>query len=154
MAEIGFYHLTRMPLEKALPKLLGRVLAQGGRALVLCGGPERLAALDDALWLSADPDWLPHGTPRTGGGQAELQPIWLTTEDAGAEGAPNGARFLFLVDGAESARLAAFDRVLDLFDGNDEAAVAAARRRWAAAKEAGHTLSYWQQGARGWERKA
>ena len=153
MAEIGFYHLTRIPLEKALPKLLGRVLAQGGRAMVLCGGPERLAALDDALWLSADPDWLPHGTPRSGLDPA-LQPIWLTTEDAGAEGAPNGARFLFLLDGAESARLAAFDRVLDLFDGNDGAAVAAARRRWAAAKEAGHVLSYWQQGARGWERKA
>jgi DNA polymerase III subunit chi len=42
---------------------------------------------------------------------------------------------------------------LDLFDGNDEAALAAARRRWAAAKAAGHALSYWQQGARGWEKK-
>ena len=35
LAEIGFYHLTRMPLEQALPRLLGRVLAQQGRALVL-----------------------------------------------------------------------------------------------------------------------
>ena len=69
-------------------------------------------------------------------------------------GAPNGARFLFLVDGAESARLDAFDRVIDLFDGQDEAAVAAARRRWKAAKAAGHALTYWQQGPRGWEKKA
>ncbi|WP_135469508.1 DNA polymerase III subunit chi [Crenalkalicoccus roseus] len=152
MAEIGFYHLTRTPLEQALPRLLGRVLQQQGRALVLCGGEERLAALDAALWLCPDPDWLPHGTPATG--HAELQPIWLTTQDVGEAGAPNGARYLFLVDGAESARLSLFDRVLDLFDGNDEAAVAAARRRWAAAKEAGHALSYWQQGPRGWERKA
>lgn len=152
MAEIGFYHLTRLPLEKALPRLLGRVLAAPGRALVLCGGPERVAALDDALWLSADPDWLPHGTPRTG--QAEHQPIWLTAEDPGAAGAPNGARYLFLVDGAEAASLAAFDRVFDLFDGNDEQAVAAARRRWTAARGAGHALSYWQQGPRGWEKKA
>ena len=68
-------------------------------------------------------------------------------------GAPNGARFLFLLDGAESARLDLFDRVLDLFDGNDEAALAAARRRWGAAKAAGHALSYWQQGPRGWEKK-
>jgi DNA polymerase-3 subunit chi len=152
MAEIGFYHLTRTPLEQALPRLLGRVLQQQGRALVLCGGEERLAALDAALWLCSDPDWLPHGTPATG--HAELQPIWLTTQDVGEAGAPNGARYLFLVDGAESARLSLFDRVLDLFDGNDEAAVAAARRRWAAAREAGHALSYWQQGPRGWERKA
>ena len=44
-------------------------------------------------------------------------------------------------------------RVLDLFDGNDESSLAAARRRWAAAKAAGHALSYWQQGPRGWEKK-
>jgi len=151
VAEIGFYHLTRTPLAQALPRLLGRVMAGGGRAMVLCGGAERVEALDAALWLSSDPDWLPHGTKRSG--NADLQPIWLTEEDAPAEGAPNGARFLFMLDGAESARLDRFERVLDLFDGNDEAALAAARRRWAAAKSAGHALSYWQQGARGWEKK-
>ena len=45
-------------------------------------------------------------------------------------------------------------RVFDLFDGNDEAAVAAARERWKAARAGGHALTYWQQGARGWEKKA
>jgi DNA polymerase-3 subunit chi len=149
MAEIGFYHLTRTPLAQALPKLLGRVLAGGGRALVLCGAAERMEALDAALWTCTEPDWLPHGTPRSG--EADLQPIWLTTEDAPA---PNGARFLVLVDGAESARLADYDRVLDLFDGADAQAVVAARARWAAAKSAGHVLTYWQQGERGWEKKA
>lgn len=148
MTEIGFYHLTRTPLEQALPRLLGRVLAQGGRAVVRGGDAQRLAALDAALWLSADPDWLPHGTPATG--HPELQPIWLTE----ADDAPNGARFLFLVDGADSARLADYDRVLDLFDGQDPEALAAARRRWSAAKSAGHGLAYWQQGERGWEKKA
>ena len=147
MAEIGFYHLTRTPLEQALPRLLGRVLDTGGRAVVLCAGPERLAALDASLWLSQDPDWLPHGTPAVG--NADLQPIWLTTEDA----APNGARFLFLVDGAESTRLDGYDRVFDLFDGNDAGATAAARDRWRRARAAGHALTYWQQGPRGWERK-
>ncbi|MBO1073062.1 DNA polymerase III subunit chi [Roseomonas marmotae] len=148
MTEIGFYHLTRTPMEAALPRLLGRVLSQDGRAVVRVGEPERLAALDTSLWLCADPDWLPHGTPQTG--NADLQPIWLTTEDE----APNGARFLFLVDGADSARLGEYDRVFDLFDGQDEAATAAARRRWSAARAAGHVLTYWQQGARGWEKKA
>jgi DNA polymerase-3 subunit chi len=149
MAEIGFYHLTRTPLDQVLPKLLGRILAQQGRALVLCGSAERVAALDASLWLGSDPDWLPHGSAAAG--QAPHQPIWLTTEDTPP---PNGARFLVLLDGAESARLAEYDRVLDLFDGNDEAAVAAARQRWAAARIAGHDLSYYQQGARGWEKKA
>jgi DNA polymerase-3 subunit chi len=115
---------------------------------VLCGNAERVTGLDAALWLCKEPDWLPHGTPADG--DAELQPIWLTTDDA----APNGARFLFLIDGAQSTRLEAFERVFDLFDGTDEAAVASARERWSAAKAAGHALTYWQQGARGWEKKA
>lgn len=147
MARIGFYHLTRTGPEAALPKLLGRVLAEGGRAMVLSCEAERIAALDASLWVCGDPDWLPHGTPASG--NADLQPIWLTTEDGAA---PNGARFLFLLDGVESAALDAFDRVFDLFDGRDENAVAAARRRWAAAKAAGHELTYWKQTARGWEK--
>jgi len=148
MAEIGFYHLLRAGPDQALPQLLGRTLAAGQRAVVRLASPERVAALDAALWLCPDPDWLPHGTAESG--DAALQPIWLTTEDE----APNGARFLFLIDGATSARLDEFDRVFDLFDGNDPEAVAAARTRWTAAKAAGHTLTYWQQGARGWEKKA
>jgi DNA polymerase-3 subunit chi len=148
MAERGFYHLTRTPLETALPKLLGRVLAQQARAVVRIGTPERLPALSTALWLSPDPDWLPHGCEGTA--KPHYHPIWLTTR---AEN-PNGATHLFLVDGAEAESLEGFIRVFDLFDGNDEAAVAAARRRWAQAKAAGDTLTYWQQTDRGWEKKA
>jgi DNA polymerase-3 subunit chi len=148
VADIGFYHLTRTGPDKALPQLLGRTLAARQRAVVLCADTERVTALDAALWQSAEPDWLPHGTPADG--DADLQPIWLTTDDA----APNGARFLFLLDGAGSTRLGEYDRVFDLFDGKDEAAVQAARERWRVAKDAGHTLTYWQQGAKGWEKKA
>ena len=147
MSAIGFYHLTRSTAEQALPKLLGRTLATGQRATVLCGSEARVKAVSDALWASADPAWLPHGHAKTG--DAELQPIWLATQPE----APNGARFLFRLDGVE-ADPAPFERVFDLFDGGDEAAVAAARTRWAAAKQAGHELTYWQQGERGWQKKA
>ncbi len=41
-----------------------------------------------------------------------------------------------------------------MFDGNDEAAVEQARQRWRDARAAGHALTYWQQTASGWERKA
>jgi len=148
MTEIGFYHLTRTGPDEALPQLLGRTLALGQRAVVLCGSEERVAALDAALWLCPTPDWLPHGTAASN--EADLQPIWIATDDS----APNGARYLFQIDGAASERLEAFERVFDLFDGRDEAAVAAARQRWKAAKAAGHSLTYWQQTPRGWERKA
>lgn len=148
MAEVAFYHLTRTDLAHALPPLLGRTLAAGQRAVVRCGSETSVTALDKMLWECNDPAWLPHGTPADG--DPDLQPIWLATDDL----APNGARFLFLVDGAESERLADFDRVFDLFDGNTPDAVAAARLRWKAAKSVGHTLTYWQQGNNRWEKKA
>jgi DNA polymerase-3 subunit chi len=147
VSEIGFYHLTRSRLEQALPGLLGRTLAAGERACVVCPDAARRAGLDRALWVCAEPDWLPHGGPAEG--DADLQPIWLDADDT----APNGARFLFLVGGAASGRLDAFARVFDLFDGNDPEAVTAARNRWRAAQAAGHTLTYWQQGERGWQKR-
>jgi DNA polymerase III subunit chi len=147
LAEIGFYHLTRTGPDQALPQLLGRTLAARQRAVVLCPTEEKVAALDAALWASREPDWLPHGTDRSG--DADLQPIWITAADE----APNGARFLFLVDGATTARAHAFNRIFDLFDGRDELAVEAARARWKAASAGGHTCTYWQQRQSGWERK-
>src|SRR5690606_9646272 len=85
MTEISFYHLTRQPLNKALPRLLEKVLAAGHRALVLAGSEERVEDLDAALW-TYDPDsFLPHGSRVLG--HAARQPIYLTT----AEENPNKA---------------------------------------------------------------
>ncbi len=146
MTEIGFYHLTRSGAEDALPQLLHRTLATGQRAVVRSPHAERISQIDAVLWESQD--FLPHGT--IADGDAEMQPIWLTT----GEDTPNGAKFLFLLDGTVASDLAVYDRVFDLFDGNDAAQVQAARTRWSAAKSAGHALTYWQQGPRGWEKKA
>lgn len=147
MVEVGFYHLTRTPLARALPALLGRTLAAGQRAVVRCPTQALAAELDAALWEATEPDWLPHGTAADG--DADLQPIWLTA----LEEAPNGARFLFLVEGAESGSWASFDRVFDLFDGRDDAAVAAARRRWQAVRAAGVAPVYWKQTEQGWTKQ-
>src|SRR5438045_1624721 len=58
-----------------------------------------------------------------------------------------------LLDGAYSELTTEFARCCDMFDGNDEAAVQAARERWSAAKSAGHSLTYWQQTPAGWEKR-
>ena len=75
MTEIGFYHLTVTPLERALPKLLERTLEAGKRAVVLASSDERVQALNGALWTYEDRSWLPHGAAADGYG--EDQPIWL-----------------------------------------------------------------------------
>lgn len=149
MTQIGFYHLLRMPLEQALPKLLEKALSAGMKAVVLAGSAERVEHLNGLLW-TYDPDsWLPHGSRKDG--EPDLQPVWLTDTDEN----PNGATALFCCDGAASARVADYTRVLDLFDGNDDQAVQAARERWKRWKADGHQLVYYQQTERGgWEEKA
>jgi DNA polymerase-3 subunit chi len=149
MTDIGFYHLTRSPLDHALPRLLQRAYGSGARVVVMAGSAERADALDQMLWTYDAASFLPHGTVRDG--DAAAQPIWLTADDEN----PNEATILVLTDGATSARVADYARCMEMFDGNDEAALAEARTRWRDYGAAGHALTYWQQTERGgWEEKA
>jgi DNA polymerase-3 subunit chi len=149
MTEVLFYHLEHQPLERVLPSLVERTLERGWRAVVQAGSEERVEALDTLLWTYREESFLPHGTRRDG--NIALHPVYLTSEDDN----PNGAGVRFLVDGAETAALTGYDRVVYLFDGRDEAAVVQARAQWKAAKDAGCEVTYWQQSNEGrWEKKA
>lgn len=148
MAEIGFYHLLSTSLERALPRLLERARSQGHRIVVRAASPERVEHLNTALWTYEEGAFLPHGSARDG--SPAMQPIWLTHRDEN----PNGASMIVLLDGPEAEDLLSYARCADLFDGNDAGAVEAARGRWRRARQAGHIVTYWQQTASGWERKA
>lgn len=148
MTDIGFYHLTRTPLERALPQLLEKVIAAGKRAVVRAGSPERIDFLNTALWTYDPASFLPHGTAREG--EAADQPIWLSDR----ADRPNGADILILTDSVTADDIDQFERCLEMFDGRDQEAVAAARARWRGYRDAGHTLTYWQQTERGgWQQK-
>jgi DNA polymerase-3 subunit chi len=148
MTEIRFYHLQRTALEAALPPMLEKTLERGQRAVVLAGSDERVEHLTDHLWTYSEGGFLPHGSARDG--NAALQPVWLTTADEN----PNEAQVLFLADGATSLKVADYQLCVELFDGNDEGVVQAARARWKTYKDAGHALTYWQQSTAGrWEQK-
>lgn len=149
MTQIGFYHLTRLPLDQALPRLLEKASAAGLKVVVMAGSPERVEHLNGILWTYGEESWLPHGCHADG--EAAHQPIWLTERDEN----PNGATVLVLCDGVTPADMGAYDRCLDLFDGRDDEAVQAARERWKTWKAQGHQLVYYQQTERGgWEEKA
>lgn len=148
MGAVYFYHLTRSPLEVALAMLLERALGQGWRVAVRGTDAARLDWLDQKLWMTSDEGFLPHGI--AGGPHDALQPVLLTT--AGAE----GRECLMAVDGAgldpEEARAAA--RACLLFDGNDPAAVGAARGQWKALTGAGLAAQYWSEEGGRWQKKA
>lgn len=147
--EALFYHLERQPLEAVLPQLLEKTLERGWRAVVQAGSEERLETLDQHLWTWREDSFLPHG--RRQDGHPERQPVYLTT---GPEN-PNGATVRFLVDGAEPPDPAGYARLVVMFDGRDESALAAARRIWKDLKDKGCAVTYWQQNdGGGWAKKA
>ena len=149
MTEVLFYHLGRQSLDKVLPGLLEKTLERGWRAVVQAGSRERVEALDALLWTYADDSFLPHAAARDG--FSELQPVFLTTDGAN----PNAATVRFLVDGAEAGELTGYDRVVYIFDGRDDDALARARTEWKRVKASGHAVTYWQQNDQGrWEKKA
>ena len=150
MTEILFYHLQRQPLEKVLPTLLAKSLERGWRAVVQAGTEERVTALDAHLWTFDDESFLPHGM----GGEEDAaeNPIVLTFDASN----PNEAAIRFLLDGvALPEDVGAYERIVVLFDGNDDAFLAIARDQWRQVKAGRHEAQYWQQDEAGrWRRQA
>ena len=150
MTEVLFYHLEGQRLEGVLPTLLEKSLERGWRVVVQGVSEERIEALDAHLWTYRDDGFLPHGTWRES--EAQAQPVLLTL----TEGNPNAAEVRFLIEGAAvPADAGAYQRIVLLFDGDDEEAVAAARVHWSEAKAKGFDVTYWQPDDRGrWVKKA
>ena len=150
MTEVLFYHLQNTALENVLPPLLEKSLERGWRVVVQSTSQERAEALDAHLWTYRDDGFLPHGTWRQG--DAAAQPVLLTVN----EGNPNAASVRFLIEGAPvPADAEAYQRIVLVFDGDDEDAVAAAREHWSDAKAKGFEATYWQPDEQGrWVKKA
>ncbi len=150
MTELLFYHLQGQKLEGVLTPLLEKSLERGWRVVVQGASEERIDALDAHLWTYRDDGFLPHGTWREA--EAALQPVLLTVN----EGNPNGADVRFLVEGAPvPADAENYQRIVLVFDGEVEEALAAARAHWGAAKDRGLEVTYWQPDDAGrWVKKA
>ena len=147
--EISFYHLTRQPLNVALPKLLGKVIEAKMKAVIKVPNKVQMDDVDQALWTFDKASFLAHDTELSE--FKEDQPIYITI----GEENPNNAEVLVLTDGAETGSLESYKRVLEMFDGNNPTAVEKARERWTSYKNDGHDLTYWQQtDAGGWNKKA
>jgi DNA polymerase III subunit chi len=142
MTETLFYHLERRSLEDVLPGLVEKSLQRGWRAAIKTDSSERSDALDALLWTYDDQSFLPHA--QQGDGEAAGQPVLITVED----GNPSAAQIFFYVGGAlpsDWSGLNELARVVLLFDGRDETALASARAAWKDAKAGGHDVTYWKE---------
>lgn len=151
MTDVLFYHLTQHDLMRALPMLLEKSVAKGWNVVVQGQTQDLVNRLDEHLWTYRPENFLAHGAVTTANLDAAACPIWITTDTAN----PNSAQVRFAVEGAIPAQVETYERLIYMFDGLDEDAVRGARERWKIEKNAGHTLTYWQQDEEGrWSRKA
>lgn len=150
MSEIRFYHLLTQGLEQALPAILSKALAGGRRIVVRFAEGRDVQHFDNHLWVYHPDSFLPHGL--AGEAHEKLQPVCLTTK---AEN-PNNADMLVLCNQhTVPENIDDFTLCCDFLDGQDDAQVEAGRARWKAYKDAGHSITYWQQTeSGGWEQKA
>jgi DNA polymerase-3 subunit chi len=150
MTEVLFYHLQGQHLEGVLPQLLEKSLQRGWRVTVQGASEERIEALDAHLWTYRDDGFLPHGTWREQ--EAAAQPVLLTLTESN----PNGSDVRILIEGAPMpADPERYQRIVLLFDGDDDEAVTAARAHWSKAKAKGFDVTYWQPDENGrWVKKA
>ncbi|MGS1017657.1 DNA polymerase III subunit chi [Allosphingosinicella humi] len=133
---VDFYYLTATPLDRVLPRICERIVAEGGKLLIVAE-PDLIESLDALLWTYAVDSFLPHG--RSDGVAPEVQPILLSPDPAPL----NGAEAVALADGRWRDEALSFARTFYFFDA---AHLGEARATWRALKgREGVACRYWKQ---------
>lgn len=146
--QVTFYELIATSLEKTLPKILEKVYESGFKAVVRIENEERLKSIDSAMWTYTTLGFLPHGSNADPKEFHKHQPIWLTTSTDN----PIDATVLVITT-QEYATDNTYERILDIYDGNDPISLQNANERMAKYQEANHETATWKQTLKGaWEK--
>lgn len=140
MTEVGFYQLSRRPIEAVVPLLVAKARAAGLRLLLRSDDAALLALLDERLWAYQPSSFLPHGSAASlPPERVASQPVLLDC----AFPAANAADCLMQLGGDIPDALTDLARVLYLFG---EAELDVARARWRLIRQ-NETLraTYWRE---------
>jgi DNA polymerase-3 subunit chi len=147
--QVTFYELIATTLEKTLPKILEKVY-EGGLKAVVRVEEELFKTIDSGMWTYATMGFLPHGSRNDPVEFLPHQPIWLTT----GEDNPISATVLVITTqnyAADSSSV--FERLVDIYDGNDIIRVQKATERMTEYKANGYEVVLWKQTLKGaWEK--
>jgi DNA polymerase-3 subunit chi len=144
--QVDFYQLAGTPAEQVIASLAEKVVASGGRLLVVADEEGFLARLDRMLWDKGAASFLPHGL--AGASEDARQPILLSR----SPDAPNLARNMLIADGIWREAALSYDRSFYLFD---SATLDGARVAWKAlARRDGVDRRYWAQEDGRWKQQA
>jgi DNA polymerase-3 subunit chi len=144
--QVDFYQLGGTPPEQVIASIAEKLLAAGGRLLIVAADEPFLARLDRMLWDQGPTSFLPHGL--AGGVDDARQPILLST----SPDAPNLARNMLIADGEWRDAALSYDRSFYLFDSTD---LEAARLAWKLlAGREGVDRRYWAREEGKWVNKS
>jgi DNA polymerase-3 subunit chi len=144
--QVDFYQLAGTPAEQVIASIAEKVLAAGGRLLVVAEDEVLLARLNRQLWDQAPTSFIPHGV--AGGADDARQPVLLST----SPDAPNLARSMLMADGIWRDSALNYDRAFFLFD---DATLNGARAAWKSLSgREGVEPRYWAQESGKWVKKA
>ncbi|MGN6057420.1 MAG: DNA polymerase III subunit chi, partial [Sphingomicrobium sp.] len=102
--QVDFYQLGTSAPEQVIASISEKVLAGGGRLLIVAEDESLLARLDRMLWDAGPTSFLPHGL--AGGADDARQPVLLST----SPDAPNQARNMLIADGQWRDAALTYDR--------------------------------------------
>lgn len=140
--QVDFYQLGRDPLASVLASIATRVLAGGGRLLVVTGDEAQANEIDQGLWTASVESFLPHGL------MGAEQPILISASPEPL----NAARNVAIVDGVWRDEALGFERAFHFFDDHS---IEAARAAWRGLSgREGVEPRYWRQEEGRWRQVA
>ncbi len=141
--EINFYHLTTTPKMVALPKLLEKCLETKLNSCVYFNDLNIMEEVSAYLWSYSSMTIIPHGKDYEE--YAKVQPIILTDKYINAE---NNAKIAINFD-ITAEILEGYNKIIFLFDGNDNNELKLAREKWKIFKNENRVIFYWKQDEKG-----
>jgi DNA polymerase III subunit chi len=133
---VDFYHLTSQPLERVLPAIAERILAQGEQVVIVADDDSLLDRLDTDLWRYRPESFLPHG-------REPDQPVRLSR----VIDADTPVANLAIVDGVWRNVVPGYTRIFFLFD---QQMIENARETWRSlTADASVERHYWKQDEQG-----
>jgi DNA polymerase-3 subunit chi len=129
--------------KKIFPRLLEKAWEAKNRVLVYASTCDLVKQYNDLLWTYSKEAFLPHGSDIDD--YPELQPIYLTSKIDNI----NKANLLFIVDGVIPGNFYQFERILDIFEYNNDSSLKSARKRYNHYQREGGKVSCWSQNTSG-----
>ena len=143
--EVSFYDVAEGNLISTLVRLMEKIFEAKQKCVFFSPIPERVEAVDRALWTFSTNAFVPHGGKEFG--FAEYQPIYFTASQEN----PNGASTLVVVDSFDYEWFGEGDskKIIFAFEGDEQRKKA--KKIHEDLKKNSANVNYWKQSGKGWD---